>query len=146
MAPHFQINPEDGNKPYRTINADGPVDENATVGSMIENLFTSVAAFAVGDVPEATRKNIMMSAVIHDHPEDSTVLFITFGGRILKVPRSTTIAQLVAGVKWPRTSPVPFEDLRTKPRARAFETDGVELSDGWYTQLYVIPNDEVAGQ
>lgn len=138
MAPYFNLSP---GKPFRTKNSDATL-ETDTIGSVLENLFISVAA-ALVDNSNGNQGQIMMSAITHDRPADSTVLFNTFGGRILEIPRSATFSQIIEGAKWPRDGPIPFRDLRRKPRARDFERDGVQLTKGSFTELYVVPNDKL---
>jgi hypothetical protein len=88
----------------------------------------------------------MYSAVIHDSPEDSMVLVHTFRHRFLVIPCQTTLAGVFAGARWPRGGLLPFVDLRRTPRVRDFEEDGVELFEGRFMNLFVVPEDHLHQQ
>lgn len=118
--------------------------ENDTPDSLLgDNLFSSAAVHITasnGSTRDFARKAIR-SARDHDDPETSTVILHTTHHRLFVIPRSATLAQIFAGVQWPRYSPFPFQDLRRSPRIRDFEEDGVELCEGCYMNVYVLPND-----
>ena len=143
VAPLFKVREDQGREPYLTSNDEGPISENTTIKSLLSNLFSSAAVCLTaynGSTREFSRKAIKSSRD-HDDPETSTVLIHTSRNRFFVIPRSATLGQVFAGVRWPRDSPSPFQDLRRVPRVRDFEEDGVELNEGWYMKLYVLPND-----
>jgi len=144
IAPLFKVSKDQGREPYRTNNGGGPMSEKDTVHSHLgNNLFVSGAVHLTasnGSTRDFCRKAIM-SGQDHDDPETSTIILHTARNRLFVIPRSTTLRQIFAGVKWPRDSPSPFQDLRQAPRIRDFEEDGVELNEGWFMNLYVLPND-----
>ena len=144
VAPSFKVRQDQGREPYRANSGEGPISENKTVGSLLENLFSSAAIHLTahnGSTRDFSKKAIRQGIDLDD-PETSTVIFHTSRSRLFVIPRSTTLKQIFAGVKWPRDDPIPFEDLRRVPRIRDFEEDGVELGEGWYMEIYVIQNDE----
>jgi hypothetical protein len=140
-APYFKPDP-DNNAPYST-RQENPVSEFDTVASVLEGLFFSICTFQ-NRGHYSSRPN-MHSAVRHEH--HSTVLVITPRGRILAIPRSTIIKDILAGARWPRSSSasgVPtFTDLRKAPRPSNNEIDGIELCLGWFMELYVIPQENL---
>jgi hypothetical protein len=144
IAPLFKVSKDQGREPYRTNNSGGPMSENDTVHLHFgDSLFVSAAIHLTasnGSTRDFARKAIM-SGQDHDDPETSTVILHTARHRFFVIPRSTTLRQIFEGVKWPRDSPIPFQDLRRAPRIRDFEEDGVELNEGWFMNLYVLPND-----
>jgi len=144
VAPLFKVRENQGREPYRTNSSEGPMSENTTVKSLLGNIFSSAAIHLTaynGSTRDFCRKAIN-SSLDHDNPETSTVLLLTSRGRFFVIPRSATLGQVFAGVRWPRDSPSPFQDLRRASRVRDFEEDGVELSEGWYMNLFVLPNVE----
>jgi hypothetical protein len=144
VAPSFKVRQDQGREPYRTNSSEGPISENKTVGSLLENLFSSAAIHLTaynGSTRDFSRKAIRQGVDLDD-PETSTVILHTSRLRFFVIPRSTALKQIFAGVRWPRDDPIPFEDLRRAPRIRDFEEDGVELVEGWYMEIYVLHNDE----
>ena len=134
-APFYFPNSKNLQAPFWT-REENPVSENETIGSFINGLFTSVATFSRGN------RASLPSAMAHD--KDGVVVMISFRGRIFKIPRATTIKDVVAGARWPRQSNAPtFEDLRKNPRRRSDEIDGIELMRGWMIVVYVIAKDKL---
>lgn len=144
-APFFQIKPEQDRRPYRA-NMNVATPENATIGSVFGNIFASGAVHGIEGGSHQLRTQIMMSALEHDSADDSTIMLTTSRGRWLVIPRSTTLAEIFAGARWPRDGPLGFRDMRRKPRSSNFEQDGVELSMGCFIELYVIPNNRLTEQ
>jgi len=135
-APYFYPNPH-SQAPFSTREEE-PVSEHETIGSLIENLFTSTAAFY-----HNPNKESMHSAVAHER--DGVVIMMSYRGRLFKIPRKTTIKDVVAGARWPRQPNAPtFEDLRRAPRKRSDEIDGIELSMGWMIEIYIVTKDKLA--
>jgi len=84
----------------------------------------------------------MSSAVAHE--KDAVIVMMSSRGRVFKIPRETTIKDVIAGARWPRQSHAPrFEDLRRAPRRYSDEIDGIELAMGWMIELYVIAQDKL---
>jgi hypothetical protein len=140
IAPYFQYNSQRGRKTFRT-REEHPVSENSSIGSLLENLFSSVVVAETG-LSRSSRQDAMRSALAHDSAEDSVVYVPTFRGRFFVVPRKTTFQEIFAGARWPRDGPLPFEDARETPRVRDFEVDGVELGCGWFVEVWVIPKEQ----
>ena len=135
-APYYFPNPNSQN-PFST-REENPVSENETIGSIIEGLFASIATFSHKPV----NRESLPSAMAHDR--DGVVVVISSRGRIFKIPRKTTIKDVVAGARWPRQSNAPvFEDLRRTPRKRSDEIDGIELMMGWMIEVYVVAKDKL---
>jgi hypothetical protein len=134
-APYFHPNPN--NKAPFSTREESPVSEHETIGSFLGGLFTSTAAFYHNPDRESVN-----SAVAHER--DGVVIMMSSRGRLFKIPRRTTIKDIVAGARWPRQSNAPtFEDLRPSPRKRSDEIDGVELMLGWMIAVYVITKDKL---
>ena len=134
-APFYFPNPNDKQAPFWT-REEKPVCENKTIGSFIDGLFTSVAAFS------HEHRASLPSAMAHDR--GGVVVMISFRGRMFKIPRETTIKDVVAGARWPRQSNAPtFEDLRQTPRRRSDEIDGIDLMRGWMIVVYVVAKDKL---
>jgi len=135
-APYYFPNPNN-QTPFST-REENPVSENETIGSFIDGLFISIATFSHSPVNRAS----LPSAMAHDR--DGVVLMMSSRGRIFKIPRETTIKDVVAGARWPRESNAPtFEDLRRAPRKRSDEIDGIELLMGWMIGVYVVDKDRL---
>jgi hypothetical protein len=133
-APFYFPDPN-SQAPFST-SEENPVLENKTIGSFIDGLFTSVATFS------RDHRASLPSAMAHDR--DGVVVMISFRGRMFKIPRETTIKDVVAGARWPRQSNAPtFEDLRQTPRRRSDEIDGIDLMRGWMIVVYVIARDKL---
>jgi hypothetical protein len=137
IAPYFHTGR--GSKSFRT-REEHPVSENDTIESVLQGLFMSVARVQ-GNMSSSSRQGVILSATAHDSPEQSIVYVPTFRGRFLVVSRNTPFRDIIAGARWPRDGPLPFEDARDTPRIRDFEVDGVELGFGWFIEVYVIPKD-----
>lgn len=135
-APYYHPKPND-QSPFST-REETPVSENDTIGSLLEGVFTSMAAF----YGNPTTMTSMSSAVAHE--KDSVVIIMSSRGRLFKVPRKTKIKDVVAGARWPPQPNAPtFEDVRRAPRKRSDEIDGIELMMGWMTEVYVITTDKL---
>lgn len=135
-APYYYPDPN-RQTPFST-RQEIPVSEDETIRSFIDGLFTSVAMYSHTPV---NRKS-MPSAVAHDR--DAVVIMMSSRGRLLKIPRETTIKDVVAGARWPRPSDAPiFKDLRRTPRKRSDEIDGIELMMGWMIEVYVVAKDKL---
>ena len=137
-APYFQPNPQ--RKGFRTREED-PVSEYDTIGSLLEGLFMSVLT-AERNTSSSARLDASRSAIVHESDHTSVVHVMTHRGRFLIIPRSTTFKDILAGARWPRDGPLPFEDGRITPRIRDFEVDGVELGFGWSIEVWVVPKDK----
>jgi len=139
-APYFKL--PSSTTPFST-RQDTPVSEYETVGFLLDGLFASHAAFYGGPRPEISM------VVQHDSDHKSVVLVVTSHGRILVIPRHTKLKDIVAGARWPRLSAesadeVPlFKDLRKEPRGLDERIDGIELTMGWFMEVYVIPKDNL---
>jgi hypothetical protein len=135
-APYYHPKPND-QTPFST-REEIPVSENDTIGSLIEGVFTSMAVFYGKPASMAS----MSLALAHER--DAVIVMISSRGRLFKIPRKTTIKDVVAGARWPRQPNAPtFEDLRRAPRKRSDEIDGVELMMGWMIEIYVITKDKL---
>ena len=137
-APYYFPNPN-SQAPFST-REETPVSENETIGSFLYGVFTSVAMF-YDRASGASRESIQSTMA---HERDGVILMVSFRGRIFKIPRETTIKDVVAGARWPRQSNAPtFEDLRQTPRKWSDEIDGIELMRGWKIVVYVVPKDKL---
>ena len=113
-APYYFPNPNN-QTPFST-REENPVSEYETIGSFIDGLFTSMAAFYHKNNP-ANRESLS-SAVAHKRGR--VVLIMSSRRRVFKIPRETQIKDVVAGAWWPRQTNAPmFEDLRRAPRSRS---------------------------
>jgi hypothetical protein len=75
---------------------------------------------------------------------DGVLIMMSSRGRLFKIPRETTIMDVVAGARWPRQPNAPvFEDLRRTPRKRNDEIDGIELTVGCMMEVYVVTDDKL---
>jgi len=99
--------------PFRT-REEHPISENNTVRSLLEGLFLLVAN-AERNLSSSSGQDIFLSAVIHDLPQSSVVHIVTFCSWLLVIPRETTLKDILTGARWPRDSPLPFEDGRETP-------------------------------
>ncbi|GBE83023.1 hypothetical protein SCP_0500660 [Sparassis crispa] len=144
VAPYFKAHPSQGNKPY-SIRASDLVYDDAPISSFISNLFSSIMLnFPSNLVSDAEYRQYMHTALAHDDPRDSVIMALSSRGRMPIVPRSATLKQIIAGTRWPRDGPLPFEDKRQRPRRRDDPVDGIELSWGGFINLYVIPKEKLA--
>jgi hypothetical protein len=133
-APYYYSKPDSLN-PFSS-RQETPVSEYATIESVIDGLFTNMAIFG------HHQEYCLPLALAHDR--DGVILIMSSRGRLFKIPRETTIRDVVAGARWPRQSNAPiFEDLRRVPRKRADEIDGVELLWGWMMDVLVVPKDQL---
>ena len=135
-APYYFPNPNN-QTPFST-RQENPVSENETIGSFIDGLFISIATFSRTPVNRAS----LPSAMAHDR--DGVLIMMSSRGRLFKIPRETTIKDVVAGARWPRQFNAPvFEDLRRAPRKRSDEIDGIEVMMGWMIEVYVVAKDKL---
>jgi hypothetical protein len=141
-APYFKPNPM-SNAPFSS-RQDPPVSEYMTVRDIVGGLFTSMVSFYGRAGPETVR-----SVSEHESERSSVVLAVTSRGRLLEIARETCIKDIVAGARWPRpqgtSGGLAFKDLRTEPRPRDDEIDGIELAQGWMMELYVLPRNKLDG-
>lgn len=142
MAPYFQSGPEPYGTPFET-REENPVAEDDTVDSLLNGLFWSLVTYHQKKSPYSFNENACHSAVQHESSQKSVVMVITYRNRFLIIPRTTTFKEIAAGARWPRDSPLPFEDMRRAPRASNHEEDGIHLSWGWFLDIRVIPNDKL---
>jgi len=91
------------------------------IGPFVESLFSSMVMFG--------RRESSLAALAHER--DGVLIVRSSRRRLLRIPRETTIKDVVAGARWPRQSNAPvFEDLCRTPRNRKDEIDGVDLEMG----------------
>ena len=131
-APYYYPDPN-SQTPFST-REEMPVSEDEPIGRLIDGLFTSMAAFSnKGSLPLALALE-----------RNAVLIMISSRGRLFKIPRETTIKDVVAGARWPRQPNAPiFEDLRRAPRRRSDEIDGIELLMGWMIEVYVVAKDKL---
>ncbi|KAA1479014.1 hypothetical protein DENSPDRAFT_846034 [Dentipellis sp. KUC8613] len=112
----------------------------AHVSGMLKGFATSLA---MSGMPQPIVREAIREAVRHE--QDGVILAETHKGRLRVVPPETTLRQLWAGMRDPQVAGGPglFEDLRTEPRVRPFEVDGIGLVKGWLVELLLIPRDDV---
>ena len=111
------------------------MSEQETIWTFVGSLFISIAIF--GPYRES-----MPAALAHER--DEVLIIMSSRGRLLKIPRETTIKDVVAGARWPRQPSAPvFEDLCRAPRNRIDEIDGVDLEMGWCMVIYVVTKDKL---
>jgi len=98
---------------------------------------------ATSSHPPVEKKNLVLEMAM-EHEKDGVVFTMSSHGRLFKLPRETTIKDVIAGARWPCQPNAPvFDDLRKAPRKRADEIDGIKLSMGWMVEVYVIPTDKL---
>ena len=138
-APYFHYPNPDSRASFWT-RQDRPSSEGETIGSFLDGLFMGVISSRRNPV----EKEGLVLAMAMAHDKDGVVFTMTSHGRLFKIPRETTIKDIVTGARWPRQSDAPvFEDLRRAPRKRADEIDGIKLSMGWMVELFVVPKDKL---
>jgi len=136
IAPYFLHNPY-GDQFHAWTRA---VSESDTIGTAFKGLFESYASAQPSDSVYGFAENCRNPALHHEDLRNTVVLVTTHRGRILVVPPDTSIKDLIAGAQWPRVhGSKEFNDERKVKRRHEFEFDGIELQDGWYIDVYVIP-------
>jgi len=145
-APFFNIgpSPEYDLIRYYIDNPMGRSAEEEIVSELLFEVFSrAVMTYTLDDESHSRHQEVETSAMEHDDPSRTTVFIRTYRGRFLVIPRESTFADIFAGARWPRDTPVPFKDLSKTPRMRDFESDGLELDRYMHLELHVIPNYEL---
>lgn len=146
VAPFFQASRDQGHKPFRYRN-EYVVPEGDTVESLLEALFPSLITADTDRNSPFFCNAALQSAWKHNSSRESVVLVHTYRGRCFVIPRKTSLKEIFAGARWPRDSPPPFEDMGNSSGMRnAEEVDGVELCQGWFMEIWVVPCDKLAQQ
>jgi hypothetical protein len=143
IAPSFIHSPYGGKFHVWT----GAVSENTTISSAFEGMFESYANAQPSNSPAGFVDACKSSAAHHEDMRNMVILVTTHHGRILVVPPSTVIKDLIAGARWPKVKgSKEFVDKRKVKRRHGFEVDGIELLGGWYIDVYVVPKKSLGSQ
>ncbi|GBE83022.1 hypothetical protein SCP_0500650 [Sparassis crispa] len=143
-APYFKARPDQGDEPY-LMHPEDPYPDDVQLSWFMDNLFKSaMVMFPSHLFSDAEHRRCVYGALDHDDPRHSVVMVHTARGRMLIVPRTATLKQIIEGSRWPRDDPLPFEDRRQQPRRRDDPIDGIELGRGGSIELYVIPNEKLS--
>lgn len=145
-APFFNIgpSPEYDFIRYHIDNPMGRSAEEETVSELLFEVFSrAVMTYTLDDESDSRHQEVENSAIEHDDPNGMTVFIRTYRGRLLVIPWESTFADIFAGARWPRDTPVPFKDLSKIPPMRDSESDGLELDRSMHLELHVIPNYEL---
>ncbi|CAL1710856.1 unnamed protein product [Somion occarium] len=116
--------------------------ENLTVEGGIGKMFRRFGIKAT-DLDDRAMRLYMFEALAHEDARTSTVVIRTHRGRLLAIPHTTQMKDIVAGARWPREGPMPFRDLTRTPRRNPYEVDGVEVVFGRAIVLNIVTKDRL---